>query len=278
LKALLHRRLLRRLGESFMAAVFPVRCLVCGAFFRPPSSAADAAGGAQEPMAPERLFARICAAFVCPGCAATVAPVASPLCPACGIVFQSRQGEDHLCGRCLAEPRHFDSARAFGLYQGPLMALVHQLKYRRKSALGVPLGRLLHATYAAHCGCRPPELVVPVPLHARRLRQRGFNQAHQLVRAWPQFSRRTPAGGPRLARGLLLRRHATPPQTGLGRRDRRANIKGAFAVADPRPIAGRRILLVDDVMTTGATLDECARVLRAAGAAGVDCLTLARSV
>jgi len=153
-----------------------------------------------------------------------------------------------------------------------LLVLVHQLKYRGRTVLGAPLGRLLYAAFVRWFSHDPPDLIIPVPLHARRLRQRGFNQAYQLVRGWPSRER---SG---IAREVLVRRRPTPPQTGLGRRDRRKNIRGAFTVADGKRIDGKRILLIDDVMTTGATLNECAGVLRSAGAARVDCLTLARSL
>lgn len=188
------------------------------------------------------------------------------------MVFQSRIGRDHLCGRCLVASRQYDSARAYGIYSGTLLVLVHQLKYRGQAGLGAPLGRLLYAAFCRWFSHVAPDLIVPVPLHPRRFRQRGFNQAYQLVRGWPSVGR------PEIARELLVRRRSTPPQTGLGRRDRRKNIRGAFEVEAGKRISGKRILLVDDVMTTGATLNECARVLRVAGAARVDCLTLARSL
>ena len=111
------------------------------------------------------------------------------------------------------------------------------------------------------------DFLVPVPLHPKRLRRRGFNQARLLLRVWPQ----TPTDG------LLVRVRHTQTQTGLNRRQRRRNIRGAFEVTDGDVVAGGRVLLVDDVFTTGATVNECARILRTAGACRVDVLTLARA-
>lgn len=123
-------------------------------------------------------------------------------------------------------------------------------------------------------------MVTPVPLHRRRFSQRGFNQAYLLVRHWPRFLQAEDAVAekPCILKQALVRHRPTRPQTGLGRRERLSNLKGAFALASGVSVAGKAILLVDDVMTTGTTVDECARVLTAAGAGRVDVLTLARAM
>jgi ComF family protein len=163
-------------------------------------------------------------------------------------------------------------SRAAGFHDGPLKAAIHSLKYRGKLQLARPLGSLLRAARQRHWPDAVWELILAVPLHGRRLRQRGFNQADLLISRGggekeTVFSHR---------RGVLLRSRATAPQAGLDRAARRENIRGAFRVADPAAVNGRRILLVDDVLTTGATAEECARVLLRAGAAQVDLLTLSR--
>jgi ComF family protein len=142
--------------------------------------------------------------------------------------------------------------------------------------LAAPLGLLLWETYLRFWGQERPDALLPVPLHAGRLRQRGFNQVELLVRKWPKL----PGGAdaPPVAGGVLRRARATPPQAGLGRREREANIHDAFVVYRPERISGRHLLLVDDVVTTGATAGECARLLLASGAARVDVLALARVI
>jgi ComF family protein len=263
--------------------LFPLRCLACGVLFR--RSGADAAGGEDEAGAPAgaatgKVLGHACGRLLCSGCLKNIRPAASPLCPVCGVVYESRHGDDHLCGECLAFPKHFDAARAFGVYDSALMSLIHHFKYRGRPRLAVGLGQLLAAAYMDHYDHRPPDLVAPVPLHPRRLRKRGFNQAYLLA---GQLLRRVASeagadASPRLERELLRRRRATPPQTGLGRRQRWVNIRNAFEVGDSASVRQRRVLLVDDVLTTGATANECARVLKAAGADRVDILTLARGV
>ena len=261
-------------ANRLLAAVFPERCPGCGAPHagRGPASAPPAAG-----------FGPLLSRVLCPACRKGCRPLVSPLCPRCGLMFTSRVGYDRLCGRCIRRPPAFAAARAAGVYEGALMQLVHLLKYGGKIQLARPLGRLLFDTFQ-HCGTlADADLVVPVPLHRRRFRERGFNQAYLLVREWPRLGRSPAAGGRpvTVARKALIRRRATVPQTGLGRRERRANLQNAFAPgpdADQGRVRGRHVLLVDDVFTTGATAEACTRVLLEVGARAVSVLTVARTL
>jgi ComF family protein len=148
---------------------------------------------------------------------------------------------------------------------------LHAFKFSRKVALAAPLSAVL--LEACRGGLpHPPELVVPVPLHRARERERGFNQAALLARHVARC-----VGAPRGER-VLRRARATAAQADLSGQDRNANVRGAFALRDPLAVRGRHIVLVDDVLTTGATVIECARMLRAGGAASVGILTVARVV
>jgi ComF family protein len=176
----------------------------------------------------------------------------------------------------------FSRAVAYGSYDGGLRELIHLLKYDQvRPAAGV-LGRMLAAAIARldsdseSLGAQPSVAVVPVPLHTRKLRQRGFNQSELIVRDALKIA----AGGDRLAlcARALERRRETQSQTGLTRHQRRENIRGAFAVIRPEQIVGREVLLVDDVFTTGTTVSECARVLRRAGASKIYVATVARTL
>ena len=249
-----------RIIRAFTEALFPATCLVCGSFFHSDSG--------------ERVDClRLLAPFVCPACLAVFLPVASPLCIQCGAVFISREGEDRLCGTCIESPKRFRIARACGVYDETLMALVHCFKYDGKIQLARPLGSLLLSGYFHYWKMDDIDLIVPVPLHVKRFRERGFNQSYLLVKDWAQMSFQTPT----VERNVLVRKRKTDPQTGLGRKRRITNIKDAFSVSDPSKIFGKRVLLVDDVYTTGATVDECSTALRRAGAKQVDVLTLARA-
>jgi ComF family protein len=264
-------------------AVFPRKCRACGRYWS--AGITPFAGSGRDPAGddvdggPTALFQRVAGPFICPDCRTGFEPMASPLCLRCGVMFVSRSGGDHLCGDCLQHRGQFRRARSAGAYDGALMALVHHLKYRACLVLGDPLGRLLRQTFHRYWPPDEIDWVVPVPLHPRRLRQRGFNQAQILVQAWAHRDSGNP-GGLRFtsARDIMLRAKPTVPQTGLGKAERRQNIRGAFKVLDRDRVEGRRILLVDDVFTTGATADEAARELLKNGADAVDVLTVARTM
>lgn len=213
--------------------------------------------------------------YFCPGCLQALVPLEHPLCACCGTMVSGGDGPEPLCAACRDQTPAFDRARAAFAYRGSLREVIQCLKYRGKTQLARPLGRLMHAVYRSFWQPPAVDLILPVPLHQRRLRERGFNQALLLVRRWPRA-----AGEPRMPLdcSVLVRTRATAPQAGLDRSARRANISGAFAVRHPERVAGRRLLLVDDVITTGATVGECARVLKQSGAAGVDVLALARVI
>lgn len=218
---------------------------------------------------------------VCGPCWQELEPWPGPACSNCGLPFGSdvaREGAEQRCAQCLADEFTFDRARSFGLYRDGLRALILQLKFQRRERLGTKLGELLGTMWESLMTEMDAgrTVIVPVPLHASRVRERGFNQAallaeglsHDLVR------RRGVAGVDARA---LLRIRPTRPQTGLSISARRENVRGAFSVADPHSVRGRTVVLVDDVMTTGSTLSSCATVLKAAGARCVMALTLARA-
>jgi ComF family protein len=235
--------------------LYPPRCRACGAW--------------------------ICgrdAEFFCDRCWRDVQRVAGPMCDICGRPFPNASGDDHTCAACLDRPPAFTRARAWACYPGdhhaehPLRRVVQKFKYGRKVSLGKPLGRLL----ASGCGeflkeCEP-DLILPVPLHPKRLRWRGFNQSVLLAR---EVSRATNVP---LDPFTLYRSKETLPQTQLSEEERRRNVRAAFSLKTPHTVARRTVLVLDDVYTSGATVNECSRVLKQSGAKAVYVLTLARAV
>jgi ComF family protein len=171
-------------------------------------------------------------------------------------------------------------ARSAGIYDQALKALILNYKYRYRTELSAPLSRLLWHALLRHWDLKEIDCIMPVPLHRRRLRKRGFNQAELLLRHWPRLARAQGVAfdGAKLVLGGLARRRDTPPQAGLNQRQRAANLRHAFDLTDRGAVRGRRVLLVDDVMTTGATVNACARVLRRCHAAWIGVLTLAHAV
>ena len=195
----------------------------------------------------------------CPICAEALEPVPAG-CPRCGL-----PGPPGTCGACIVAPPAFVSLAAGGLFGGPLADAVHAFKYGDRPALARPLGAWLAGRVALPAGAR----VVAVPLARRRRIARGYDQAALLADALARA-----AGAPRM-RGVLRRVRETAPQVGKSREARRRNVAGAFG-ADPRA-AGLDLVLVDDVVTTGATADAAARALSAVGARSVRVVALARA-
>jgi ComF family protein len=186
-------------------------------------------------------------------------------------------GEEILCGMCdRAKPR-FARSFAYGSYDGALRGLIHLLKYQQIKPASRPLGRLLASGMAGFSDYGvSPVLVIPVPLFGAKRRQRGFNQAELLSREALQHLNSWKPDRFELHTGNLKRIRATVSQTGLTSHQRRKNVRGAFALNKPHLVQGRNLLLIDDVYTTGTTLNECARVLRSVGAERVWVATVAR--
>lgn len=242
---------MRTLVEALVAVAFAPECAACCA-----------------------VLDRPLAGPVCETCWRAIRPLPPPCCRACGDPLPSWRVASVTmarCARCRRAPMAVAAARAAGEYEGSLREIVHAFKYDGRRTLAAPLGRLLREAggeilSGAHCA-------IPVPLHPWRRLRRGFNQATDLARA---------TGIPVVH--ALWRTRATAPQTGLTAGARRRNVRGAFRLSPllarrsiATHLAGRIVVLIDDVRTTGATLDACARVLQEAGAKEVRALTVARA-
>ena len=242
---------MRTAVRAVLDFVLPPRCLVCSV----------RTGGAPIP-------------WVCQRCWEAVEYITPPTCAQCGQPLaappEGIATPTHRCGACLLTPPTYDRARAVGLYQGVLRELIHAMKYHRIYGLIRPLGDLLQQHFATHWGERRPQALVPVPLHRHKLRQREFDQALALA------SHISQGLGIPLWADVLIRHRPTLSQVGLSATERRRNIRGAFTVQKPHCCADTMLLIIDDVYTTGATVQECAHLLRQAGATRVDVYTLAR--
>lgn len=206
---------------------------------------------------------------ICSDCIVGFEPVKSPCCTICGIPFLTDTGDDHPCGSCISDRPHFDLAASLYIYEGELAEAIKRLKYSGKTSLAGPLTDLLlnHKITLSLF-----DNIIAVPLHKSRLRERGFNQSQLL--ASHLGKKLSIAANP----FILERIRPTLPQVGMKRAERLKNVRNAFALRRGASVAGKSVLLIDDVYTTGATVMECSRVLKKAGAKEVKVLTLARAV
>lgn len=210
----------------------------------------------------------------CASCLPRLPPPRPPLCRRCGLSLSPAAADT--CATCLERPPAFDRARACAVFSAvaaqpsPLRVVLHRFKYERELAEAGALVAVLRRRCPLDLGAY--DVAVPVPLHLARLRWRGFNQAQVLLA--PVAREHGLAVEPR----ALERARPTDPQVRLDAAARRRNVRGAFRVRRPEAVRGRRVLLFDDVYTSGATADACARALRRAGATAVDVLALAHAV
>ena len=232
--------MLAALFDPFLTLLYPPRCLVCKTLGE---------------------------SGLCTACAGQIIPVTAPFCAVCGHTLA-----DSRCTNCTAQTPAFRCSRSLGAYDGVLRHAVHQFKYRDRPQLALPLGRLL----AEYARAQAPDLnhlhfdaLLPVPMHPARQRVRGYNQSERLARVLG-LELSLP-----LLTGVLVRARPTRPQVGLSGETRRTNLRGAFTVKQPDLIVNKTLLLIDDVVTSGSSLHQCAAALNAAGARAVYALTLA---
>jgi ComF family protein len=227
--------------------IFPPQCLGCSEILHPQS---------------KQLF--------CAACNEKIKFITGNLCPVCGTIFPDSPAKSHLCGNCMENKTYFSCARAVVSYETIILDAIHQFKYGNNISVGALLASFMADFSFPDVDFTDYSLIIPVPLHIKRLRQRGFNQSLILARALAK-KKQIPVNF-----SLLKRHKFTETQTGLNKAERNKNIKGAFEVSNKKKIASKNVILVDDVYTTGATINECAKILTKAGAQKVTVLTLAR--
>jgi ComF family protein len=205
---------------------------------------------------------------LCAACASDL-PANEVACSRCAMPLTADAGASWVCGACLRRRPAFHAAFAPFRYDYPLDWLIHGLKYRREAACGRVLGALLARRLLAQPARTFPEMIIPTPLSTRRYRDRGFNQAVELARPI------SAAIGVPWRADLVIRQRDTREQTGLGRKERRRNVRGAFALCRPAP--ARHVAILDDVVTTGSTAHELARLLRRGGVSTIEVWAVARA-
>ena len=233
----------RNAGLLLLNAVLPPQCLACSAIVEKPG-------------------------HLCSSCFARFTFITPPHCGICGLPIDQAITDDLICGACVVERPSYGRARAVFLYDDHSRQLVLKLKHGDRTDMAVHLAKWMHRSGAELIS--GADVIVPVPLHRLRLVSRTYNQSALLARALGEIAAK------RFAADALTRAKSTASQGGLSRAQRRRNVAGAFAVSRPGAVEGKHVLLIDDVLTSGATANACSLALFQAGARSVDVLVLAR--
>ena len=239
----------KNIWHGFIDLIFPPRCSACG----------------------EKLSKEDPSLYFCSTCLDQFRFLAPPLCPLCGSPYTDKTSESHLCQACLLSPPPFTAARFVASYEGVMQDALHRFKYGGDTHVGEALGEIMASFAWPLFEIRDYSMIIPVPLHVKKLRERGFNQALILSKVIAKHHRL------KLDYLSLRRTKFTQPQTALGKKARQTNVIGVFDVAHPENLKGEKVILIDDVYTTGSTLMECARTLKKAGVATIAVLTMART-
>jgi ComF family protein len=239
-----------RIQEIFQRASLAAgrRCLICG----------------KRITEQDLLFPELCST-----CRVQFHPRSKGYCPQCGLCYASDSDDIYVCSACRHTPRPWSSLGFFSSYSGLVRAVITDFKFNARLPLVTLLVKMLEQGFAVH-EMQTADVVVPVPLHVKRLQERGFNQSLEMAR------RLVPVLAAELDARSCVRTRNTRAQRGLDQKARRSNLKNAFEVRG-NALAGKHVLLVDDVMTTGSTLATCARALHRGGARRVDVLVVARA-
>jgi ComF family protein len=240
---------LKQLLNDISDIIFPLQCLACAEIINSPANPA-----------------------FCGPCREKIKFLTGSLCPGCGIPFWSSPASSHICGNCLENKPYFTQARAVANFETIIMEAIHRFKYGRSISVGNALGFFMADFSFPDFDFAQYSLLIPVPLHIKRLRERGFNQSLLLADKLGK-KHNLP-----VSFSLLKRQKFILTQTGLNKTEREKNIKGAFVVTDKKKVSNENIILVDDVYTTGATINECAKTLIKTGAQKVAAITLARVI
>ena len=234
--------------RSVLNLIYPMRCVICG-----------------EDLDPEGAL------YLCPEHRRRIHFIEESFCSICGKKLYTLPEDDLICSNCRETKRYFDLGYTTAIYEEIIQTMIHDFKYKGKEFLKYPLRQMVYDGIFRHVNYRDIDIIIPVPLHWRRYMHRRFNQALELARL---TSKKLDI--PIVKRNLRRIRYTTP-QVYISPEERLTNIKGAFQVMDAGALRGKRVMLVDDVLTTGATLNECARVLKKAKVKEITVVTLAQS-
>ena len=247
----------------FDQLLYPLKCLKCGVYIDPDTV---------EPHTMEACFCDHCMTL-------GFYPIDSPFCLKCGFKFHNRFNENHVCEACLKKPLNLDRVRAALEYKGIVKDAIPLFKYHSKLSISKVFETILFDTFLCHYAQSCIDIIMPIPLHKKKLRKRGFNQAFLLIRNFMKNYKKAFDQSPlwKIDTISLARIKMTQPQTGFDIDQRKANLKNAFKVINPKIIDNKHILLIDDVFTTGSTVNSISKLLREHNCSKVYVLTISHA-
>ncbi len=244
---------LRDALKQLIEVIYPARCLICKDFIK-------------------RAERKRCPVLICKGCRESFVKISSPRCNICGVPFVSDTAGDHICGDCISNPPNYERLIVPYLYEEKLIAAIYEFKYGGRYQVGKALAELLAYFLIDSFKFPSDMLIIPIPLHYKKLRIRGFNQSIIISEVISEIL------DMEMDYSILIKIRDTKPQTALKGKERLVNVKDAFIIKDRNRVKDRNILLIDDVVTTTATMNECAKVLKGAGAKRIFGAAIARTV
>lgn len=243
----------KQILKGIVALFFPPTCLLC-----------------RKALGIDYIDEEIHGLCVCPDCKKDISLLKDPFCSLCSTPFKSRIAYSHVCGLCELKRPHFDLLVSPFIYEGGIERIITDFKYSSGKE-GISLGNVIGMFLMKRYEFDGSEILIPVPLHKKRERERGFNQTLLLAEGVREVL------GIKLLESILVRKIYTKSQTGLSLKEREANVRGVFELNSKGEVRDKVVLLIDDVATTGSTLNECSKVLKKAGAKKVICAVLARA-
>lgn len=250
--------------------IYPDICIVCQKFFEP-----------QKRINPDRIFnpefEQVFYNQLCKRCIKKYKTFSGPVCARCGRLLNIHDFENALCEDCLTKKSSLDKIRSCFLFRDSVVDIVHMLKYNHKVYLIKKASYFILKAFLDLYTQNPPDIVIPVPMHSSGLRKRGYNQTYLMACEASGLAQKYGLFFPEVRSDILLKTKKTESQTELDHNSRKKNLENVFKVKQPLSVKSRKILIVDDVMTTGTTLDKCAKELLKNGAESVDAITFARA-
>ena len=264
--------------HHLLKILFPSQCIICKSYFKPIKKyKIDKTSFFFDKRKKINIFF---AHLICKNCLEDFLLIEEPVCIKCGSPFQNKDIKEHICLVCTKKKSQINTIRAYCVFDKSTIPLIHLFKYNNKTKLGLPMSFMIfHLFLKYRILYKEIDIIIPVPLHIKKARHRGFNQSFQILRYWKNFFKFfNDFQKIQIDNKNFTRKKHTQSQTNFNVAQRKKNVQGVFEYLEPKKIKNKNILLIDDVYTTGATSEEATKTLLKAGAKKVDVIVFAKTI